>query len=89
MNQKQIHLRYTEKEMMLMFRKFLMLFFVVAIVAIAPSCNSNKIACPTYADSFPEKKAKKGKQEPQIPKATKPKSGILPPNAVKRKKPAN
>ena len=68
-----------------MLRKFLMLFFVAVIVMASPSCNSNKIACPTYADSFPEKKAKKGKQEPQIPKATKPKSGILPPNAIKRK----
>lgn len=70
---------------MLLFRKFLILIFVVSLMAITPSCNSNKIACPTYADSFPEKKAKKGKQEPQIPKASKPKSGILPPNAIKRK----
>ncbi len=75
--------------MMLPFRKFLLLFFAVAIIASTPSCNSNKIACPTYADSLPQKKGKKGKQEPQIPKASKPKSGILPPNAVKRKQPAN
>ena len=64
---------------MMMFRKFLLLFFAVAIISLAPSCNANKIPCPTYADSFPEKKAKKGKQEPQIPKATKPKSSVLPP----------
>jgi len=49
-------------------------------MGIVPSCNNNKIACPTYADSFPDKKKKK-KPEPQIPKATKPKSGLLPPNA--------
>ena len=71
--------------MMMMFRKILILFFAFAIIALAPSCNANKIPCPAYGDSFPEKKGKKGKQEPQIPKASKPRSGILPPNAIKRK----
>lgn len=61
-----------------------MLFFAAGILATIPSCNSNKIACPTYADSFPEKKAKK-QTKPQMPKATKAKSGLLPPNAKKRK----
>ena len=71
-----------------MFNKFLSLLFIVSLTFIIPACNSNKIACPTYADSFPERKAKK-KAEPQIPKVRKPKSGILPPNAKRVKKPAN
>lgn len=53
------------------------------LVFAAPSCNSNKIACPTYADSFPDQKKKK-KPEPEIPKVTKTKSGLLPPNAKRR-----
>lgn len=68
-----------------MFQKLMLLFFAVCLLAATPSCNSNKIACPTYADSFPEKKAKK-QTKPQIPKATKPTSGLLPPNAKKIKK---
>jgi hypothetical protein len=67
-----------------MFRALLVSFFIFSIAFIAPSCNSNKIACPTYADSFPNKKVKK-QDKPQIPKATKPKSGLLPPNAKRRK----
>jgi hypothetical protein len=66
-----------------MLRIILMFFFAAAVITIIPSCNSNKIACPTYADSFPEKKAKK-QDKPQIPKATKAKSGLLPPNAKHR-----
>jgi hypothetical protein len=44
------------------------------------ACNHNKIPCPTYADSQPEKKhkGKAGSQKPDIPKATKAKSGVLP-----------
>ena len=39
-------------------QKTLWLFmFSVIIMVIAPSCNSNKIACPAYADSAPEKKS--------------------------------
>lgn len=68
-----------------MFQKLMLLFFSAYLVVAVPSCNSNKIACPTYADSFPDKKAKK-QTKPQIPKATKPKSGLLPPNAKKVKK---
>jgi hypothetical protein len=64
-----------------MFSKFLVSLFAVSVVLTAvPSCNNNKIACPTYADSFPDQKKKK-KPEPQIPKVTKAKSGLLPPNA--------
>jgi hypothetical protein len=68
-----------------MFRKFLLLFFAIAIIGLAPSCNANKIPCPTYADSFPEKKAKKGKQKPSVPKPTKAKSGVLPPGYKAKK----
>ncbi len=68
-----------------MLQKILLFFFAVSLITTLPSCNANKIPCPTYADSFPDKKAKKGKQKPDIPKATKPKSGLLPPNAIKRK----
>jgi len=71
--------------MMLHFRKFLVLFFAFAVIAFAPSCNSNKIACPTYADSFPEKKAKKGKQKPTVARPSKPKSGVLPPGYKEKK----
>ncbi len=53
-----------------------------------PSCNSNKIACPTYADSFPEKQGKKKKKpEPPMPKPSKVKSGVLPPGYGGKKKP--
>ncbi len=63
----------------------MLLFLSACLMLVTPACNSNKIACPTYADSFPEKKAKK-QTKPQIPKTTKPKSGLLPPNAKKVKK---
>ncbi|MES2620612.1 MAG: hypothetical protein V4615_07160 [Bacteroidota bacterium] len=69
-----------------MLRMILILLLGFFLLATLPSCNSNKIACPTYADSFPDKKAKKGKQEPQIPKSTKAKSGLLPPNAKRVKR---
>jgi len=42
--------------------------FMAAILTVAPSCNSNKIACPTYAESFPEKQKKKS-DKPEAPKA--------------------
>lgn len=71
------------------FKKYWLLLCVGCMLATVHSCNSNKIACPTYADSFPEKKAKKGKQQPHIPKATKPKSGVLPPNYGKKRQKAD
>jgi hypothetical protein len=41
-------------------------------MVVAPSCNHNKIACPTYADSFPEaKKSKKPEAPSAQPKASK------------------
>lgn len=55
--------------------KALWLFlFSIAIVTLAPSCNHNKIACPTYAESFPEsskKKSTKPEAPPALPKASK------------------
>jgi hypothetical protein len=44
-----------------MLKKIVFLLIIVLIAYVAPSCNHNKIACPTYADSFPEKKKKHGK----------------------------
>ena len=70
-------------------RSISVLFFSAVILAGSPSCKSNKMPCPTYADRFPDKKAKKGKRKPDIPKASKPKSGILPPNAKKVKRKAD
>ncbi len=67
-----------------MLRIFLLLLFSASVIFIAPSCNSNKIACPTYADSFPDKKTKKQTKAP-VQKVSKAKSGLLPPNAKRRK----
>ncbi len=72
-----------------MFKKIWLLFFAAALFATMPSCKSNKIPCPTYADSFPEKKAKKGKQKPDVPKATKAKSSVLPPGYKGKKQKAD
>jgi hypothetical protein len=58
--------------------KFLFSLFAATVFLVAtPSCNSNKITCPTYKDSFPDQKKKK-KPEPQMPKQTKTKSGVMP-----------
>ena len=67
-----------------MLRTLQIILIAFSITFIAPSCNSNKIACPTYADSFPDKKVKK-QTKPNIEKPRKTKSGLLPPNAKKRK----
>ena len=62
------------------FKTILVAIFSATILLSASACKNNKIPCPTYADSMPEKKSKKKKKpEPQIPKASKPKSGVLPP----------
>jgi hypothetical protein len=68
-----------------MHRVLIALFLFALTASGLSSCNSNKIACPTYADSFPDKKVKK-QDKPQMPKATKPKSGLLPPNAKRVKR---
>jgi hypothetical protein len=65
--------------MLPMLKKIWLLFFAAVLMSGMPSCKSNKIPCPTYADSFPEKKAKKGKQKPEAQKPTKAKSSVLPP----------
>ncbi|MBL7777523.1 MAG: hypothetical protein JNK66_04395 [Chitinophagales bacterium] len=59
-------------------KKIILLFsLLTGLIMITPSCNRNKIACPTYADSFPDQKKRK-KNKPDIPKPSKPKSGVLP-----------
>lgn len=62
-----------------MFYTYALYFILAAMAGSTSSCKNNKIPCPTYADSFPDKKKKK-KNKPDIPKPTKPKSGVLPPN---------
>jgi hypothetical protein len=57
-----------------MARKLICPVLLIFAIAFASSCNHNKIACPTYADSFPEAKkktTKPGEQKPELPKATK------------------
>jgi len=62
-----------------MLHKCVLLIGLMLLLDFCPSCNHNKIACPTYADSFPEKKGKKKKNEPQVQKASKPIGNMLPP----------
>ena len=63
--------------------KALWLFlFSLVIVTLAPSCNSNKIACPTYAESFPESTKKKSKK-PEAPKALPTKTKIVVSHSMK------
>ncbi len=62
--------------------RFLFSALLMGLLAISSCSNSNKIACPTYADSFPDAKkktTKPGEQKPQMPPTTKAKSGVLPP----------
>ena len=63
-----------------MIRRYLLFTIISCFIIGTMSCNNNKIPCPTYADSMPEskKKVKPGSQKPDIPKATKAKSGVLP-----------
>lgn len=61
--------------------KKLFTFLGIVFLLAVTSCESNKISCPTYANSFPEKtikekKVKPGKQKPPKQKFEKPKSGI-------------
>ena len=71
-------------------KTFLYLLLFVYSVAFVTSCSHRKIACPTYAGSFPEKKAKKAKKPndgaPSL-KVTKHKIGnVTPPGYNKAKK---
>jgi hypothetical protein len=64
-----------------MLKQVALLFFFTMILFANESCNSSKIPCPTYADSAPPKKSKHvtpGSQKPEMPKATKARSGVLP-----------
>jgi hypothetical protein len=46
--------------------------FLAGSLVLAPGCNHNKIACPTYADSFPDaKKPAKPDAPKALPKASK------------------
>ncbi|MBS1624611.1 MAG: hypothetical protein JST83_11360 [Bacteroidetes bacterium] len=60
--------------------RHIMLIIFASFLIHAAGCNHNKIPCPTYADSAPEKKkkSKPGSQQPEMPRATKAKSGVLP-----------
>jgi hypothetical protein len=58
-----------------MAKLFFSFFTATALLTTTPSCNSNKITCPTYKDSFPDQKKK---PEPQMPKPSKTKSGVMP-----------
>ena len=63
-----------------MFSRTFILASLLLSLLLFENCNSNKIPCPTYADSQPEKKhrGKPGSQKPEIPKSTRAKSGVLP-----------
>jgi hypothetical protein len=68
-------------------RKFGFAILILLLVYVAPSCNHNKIACPTYADSFPDAKKKRhkgktgasGSTGPELPPVTKSRLSIMPP----------
>jgi len=62
-------------------QRILWVFMIsVTFVILTSSCNHNKIACPTYADSFPEAKKSKKPDAPQaLPKGSKPRLSIMPP----------
>jgi hypothetical protein len=63
-----------------MYRIIIFLFLTISFTALISGCNNNKIACPTYAESFPEKKKKTrpGTQKPVVEKISKPRSGVMP-----------
>ena len=53
-------------------KTFWLLMFSALVLVITPSCNHNKIACPTYKDSLPEpKKSKKPDAPAALPKKSK------------------
>jgi hypothetical protein len=53
-------------------KAFRVIMFAAVVLIAASSCNHNKIACPTYADSFPDaKKSKKPDGPPPLPPASK------------------
>lgn len=63
-----------------MIKRAIIVILSCTLLLGADSCKSKKIACPTYKDSFPDKKSgKKKNKPPKQVKPGKPKSGVLPP----------
>ena len=64
----------------MMIKRYFQYTILSCMIMGAVGCKNNKIPCPTYADSQPEKKrkVKPGEQKPDIPKPTKAKSGVMP-----------
>lgn len=57
-------------------KKLLYYSFFVCLGCAMLGCNNNKIACPTYASSFPESnKKKKGSQVAGLPDTNAPVNG--------------
>lgn len=57
------------------------LYICLSLSIFTVGCNSNKIACPTYKDSFPDAKKKKvtpGTQKPKVEKLRRASSGVMP-----------
>ena len=63
-----------------MIKRYLLYTLFASFIISTTGCNSNKIPCPTYADSQPKKKSKTkpGEQKPVLEKPSKAKSGVLP-----------
>ena len=60
---------------------FSTLYICLSLSLLTVGCNSNKIACPTYKDSFPDAKKKKvapGTQKPKVEKLRRATSGVMP-----------
>ena len=63
--------------------KFIFSAFIILLLlsVVISGCNHNKIACPTYKDSFPDAKKKKvtpGAQKPKVEKIRRASSGVMP-----------
>lgn len=64
-----------------MFKQIIIAFLSCTLLLGSGACKSKKIPCPTYKDSFPDKKnSKKKNKPPKQEKPGKPKSGVMPPN---------
>ena len=63
-----------------MLRKTIPYLLYMLLAAAIAGCDNNKIACPTYAESFPEKKkkVKPGAQKPVVEKIRRSSSGVMP-----------
>ena len=63
--------------------KFILSVIIISmsLTTLTTGCNHNKIACPTYKDSFPDAKKKKatpGAQKPKVEKIRRASSGVMP-----------